>query len=496
MNSFLLQRTTRDRNSMPNSFSYIVLYSWPIVVIFLFLRLPLNAAIAWSIVGGYLFLPLRAGFNLPLLPTIDKTAIPSLAALFMCVVVSGRLRQQVTRNILVADKVGGVSNAIADVAPRHCTRQLSSKPPRRPAILVLFALAGLMFSSPIITALNNDESLLIGFRILPALTMYDAFSMILSLIIMTIPFFLAERYLFSEESHVMLLKVIGIASLVYSVAVLWEVRMSPQLNLSIYGFMQHSFLQQMRYDGFRSIVFLQHGLWVALFIAMSVISLSATWRIKKESKNRPTVWLYATFYMFGVLILQKSFGAIIIVMLLLPCTLLFSARWQMLVASFFSILILLYPLARIVDFIPTNEVYNYVNTIDPERAQSLQVRLVNEEELLAKAWDKPFFGWGGWGRNRITDELTGDDLSITDSMWIIIVGTYGVVGYTAQFGLLCLPVCLIAFRSNKIGLATAGLSIVLAVNLFDLIANATMTPVTWVIAGALMGRYTRASENC
>ena len=44
-----------------------------------------------------------------------------------------------------------------------------------------------------------------------------------------------------------------------------EVRLSPQINTWIYGFFQHDFIQMMRYGGFRPIVFLPHGLWVAFF---------------------------------------------------------------------------------------------------------------------------------------------------------------------------------------------------------------------------------------
>ncbi len=37
-------------------------------------------------------------------------------------------------------------------------------------------------------------------------------------------------------------------------------------------------------------------------------------------------------------------------------------------------------------------------------------------------------------------------------------------------------------------LATAGLCLILAANLIDLIPNATLTPITWLVTGAIMGR--------
>ena len=62
-----------------------------------------------------------------------------------------------------------------------------------------------------------------------------------------------------------------------------------------------------------------------------------------------------------------------------------------------------------------------------------------------KANDKAVFGWGGWGRNLVYNEW-GQQTAITDGAWIIVMGAMGWVGYLTQFGLLCLPLCLLAFR--------------------------------------------------
>ncbi len=75
---------------MPNTFAYVVFFLWPLVVIVLFLRLPVAAALAWSVIGGYLLIPGRTGFNFPLIPTIDKDGLPSLMAALMVLLVAGR----------------------------------------------------------------------------------------------------------------------------------------------------------------------------------------------------------------------------------------------------------------------------------------------------------------------------------------------------------------------------------------------------------------------
>src|SRR5699024_3988850 len=58
------------------------------------------------------------------------------------------------------------------------------------------------------------------------------------------------------------------------------------------------------------------------------------------------------------------------------------------------------------------------HSISDRRADSLQTRLTNEDRLSAKALQRPVFGWGGWGRNRVYNKY-GKDISITDGMWII-----------------------------------------------------------------------------
>jgi len=46
-------------------------------------------------------------------------------------------------------------------------------------------------------------------------------------------------------------------------------------------------------------------------------------------------------------------------------------------------------------------------------------------------------------------------------------------------------------RTMGLGFATAGLCLVLAVNLIDLIPNSGLTPLTWLIAGSVLGYWER-----
>src|SRR5439155_2863840 len=76
-----------------------------------------------------------------------------------------------------------------------------------------------------------------------------------------------------------------------------------------------------------------------------------------------------------------------------------------------------------------------------ERAQSLSVRINNENQLAARAMERPWFGWGGWGASRVQDE-NGKDL-VTDSLWIITIGKAGWVGLIGLTLMLLLPMILV-----------------------------------------------------
>ena len=77
--------------------------------------------------------------------------------------------------------------------------------------------------------------------------------------------------------------------------------------------------------------------------------------------------------------------------------------------------------------------------------------------------------------------------------WIITSGHYGWLGFIAMVGLLALPVLGLWCEARRPGaapvsMAVSTLSLILAVNMLDLLPNATLIPLTWLIAGALLGQ--------
>jgi hypothetical protein len=472
---------------MPNLFASLVLYSYPLLVLVLFNRLDRPQALIWSIMAGYLFLPERAGIDLPLLPALDKTLIPSLSAAVMCLAMPERRGGSRRAGVRVTAK-GRMPRAVwGDRLADVC-------------MLVLFAV-------PVAIYVTNTDPVIAGQRDIPGLRPYDIFSMMLNTGVMLLPFVLSRRYLNTPEAQLSLLRAFVAAGLVYAVLILIEVRLSPQLNKWIYGFYSHSFAQHIRAGGFRPMVFIQHGLRVGIFMAMATLAALTLWRVARAVGTMPRnqgstapsrLWSSGTYvgvflWLLVVLVLSKTIGALAITLLLIPVIGVLGTRLQTMVAAGLTLLILLYPMLRAADVVPVESIVAAAENVSAERAQSLQFRLENEDILLDRARDKPVFGWGDWGRSRVYEPVTGKDISVTDGFWIIAFGSSGWVGYLARFGLLALPVLTLVQRHSANPIVTTGLSFILVANLIDLIPNSGLTPLTWMVAGTLMARVRMAA---
>lgn len=457
---------------MPNPVAYLMLLIWPFVCLALFRNLPLQRALIWSILGGYLFLPPLAEFNLPLVPALDKVSIPNLSVLLILWLGTNERLQLWPASRTAALLVAGlVLSAIPTV--------LTNGDP-------------ILFQS-----LRGLEPILFPVDALPGQSIRDVGSVLIGQILMLVPFLLARQFLADERGLRELLLAFMLGGLVYSVPALFEIRFSPQLNTWIYGFFQHSFEQMMRNGGFRPIVFLPHALWLALFICIALLSAAALAR-QTPVLDRWKMLLW-TGYLAVVLYLCKSLASQAYALLLVPMVLLAPARWQIRLALVFATIAVIYPMLRNAGLVPLDAILAQAEAISADRAQSLGYRFDNEEQLLARAAEKPWFGWGGWGRNLVRDATNGNILSVPDGRWIIVFGTFGWLGYLCEMGLLALPIALIGlhlWRAGVAGLApwVAPMTLILGITMMDMLLNATLTPLTWLSAGALLGHGERLAK--
>ncbi len=447
---------------MPNPIALLALASFPLLVIVLFGNFRVDRALIWTMLIGYLFLPEPpAYFDFPLAPPLNKHNIPALVAFMAALYRYGR------DGPLLPQSFAGK------------------------ALMLIFVF------SPILTVLTNGEPVFWGEVGLPGLGPKDAIALSMQQFLVLLPFLLARQFLATGGAQKELLIALMIGGLVYSLLMLLEMRLSPQLNLWVYGYYQHFFGQSIRFGGYRPVVFLYHGLWVAFYTLMAVLAAWGLWRYAKQTATEEEElrgrWklLLAALYLSAILVLAKSLGALMFMVLLLPILLVMPVGWQVRIAIIIGVLALAYPLLKGASLIPEDYLLAKAYEFNQDRGGSLEFRFTNENLLLDRAYLKFWFGWGSWGRNHILDPVTGFLLTVTDGRWIITIGVYGWVGFAAEFGLILLPLVLIAreykHARENVSPLVGTLALMLAINVADMIPNATLTPLTWLLVGALTG---------
>ncbi len=253
-----------------------------------------------------------------------------------------------------------------------------------------------------------------------------------------------------------------VGGLIYVPFCLWEMRFSPQLHRTIYGFQQTPFDSAVRFGGYRPWVFMENGLALGMVLVLTTVFCRSFGALALLAVGVLTYWL------------SQRFRTAIPVLCLVAASPLYlglriTGAWSgesLAVAS-----------AQI-----SNE----------ERADSLRYRLQNEELLIARAMQKEITGWGRWGRFLVRNE-EGRQLSIPDGLWVILLGQFGLVGLAALPGVLLLPILLLLRRypvrmwGHPLVAPAAGLAIVLTLFMIDNLFNAMSNPPFLLAAGALAG---------
>ena len=433
----------------------LALYIWPALSAVLLGRMRLPLAILVVMFAGYMFLPVRTAIDFPMIPPLDKHVVPVLTVAVLLLLIS-KLQKG------------------AIYLPGFLPKSFLAK------VLMLLVVGG-SFG----TALTNGDQIITPLERLAALRPYDGFSMGIIAVLLLLPVFIGRKYFAHPDTHRLILIVMCITACIYAVLAFYEVRMSPQLNRMFYGFTPHAWIQHVRGDGFRPMVFMEHGLRVSLFFALALIASVGLFR----SGWRMGGMAVAIVWLLIVLVLSKSLGALLIAVFAIPIVLFLNLRMMILISAVIGFAVLSYPILRGGGLVPVEAAISVFSKIDQNRAASFQFRLDNEDLLLDRALERPLFGWGGFARNFVRDEK-GNNISVPDGYWVIIIGRSGWTGYIGEFGLMVMPLLFLFLYRGRLDINrdTATLSIILAANMIDLIPNSGQTPITWLIVGALWGR--------
>jgi len=203
----------------------------------------------------------------------------------------------------------------------------------------------------LLTALTNGDRLVYDWRVLPGLRLYDGLAFALTGLTMLVPLLLGRKFFAHPDRHALLLKILVAGGMAYSFLVLYEVRMSPQFSTMVYGFFPHDWRQHFRGGGWRPVVFMEHGLQRTLFVATVALAAFGAWR--SLTTGRRSLYLLAGVWLLATLILSNSLGATVIALFFLPFLLMASYRMQVLCAATIAAIVVLYPMLRSADIIPT-----------------------------------------------------------------------------------------------------------------------------------------------
>jgi hypothetical protein len=440
-----------------NAFAHLMFFTWPVVAIVLFATLRRSLAVSITIIGGILLLPERLELQLPGVPPIDKHGLVTICAMFGVVATNARL--------------------FGLLAPSSFWR---------------FAV---MAMNSVVTVLMNPDPMRFGYVIVPALDFSAIRAYLLAdLMGLAFPVWVGEAVFRNLDDLRDLLKTLVVGAILYIPLILIELRLSPQLHTWIYGFFPHEFSQAARAGGFRSNVFLVHGLVLSKMLEECVVAaLILRMQRQRIFGIKAGTW---GVVLFVVLVLNKSVAAIIYALFCVAVLIWTSPKVQMKISVVLLAIVFVYPVMRVEGWFPTDFLVSLStneqqkNTAD-DRGQSLAFRFANEEVLLAHMLERPWFGWGGHGRNN-TYDAQGHMVTVTDGQWIIELGVRGAVGTLVWFTLIAAPILtarrrLFRGRSPPEVAVLSACVLLLATSWADLLPNSGPSAYILLLVGATLG---------
>ncbi len=439
-------------------FSALALLFWLPFSFWLFSRERPARAAAHVLVWGMMWLPEVAAFDLPSLPPFSKYTFAAIGALL------GTWWR--SRSRLQAARVG-----------------------RGYDLIVLVMMLG-----QIGTVLTNQDPLRYGSWKtidLPGFTLYDGVSAAVRVLMQVgLPVLLGRALIRTERDLRDVLEVFVAGGLVYSLPILYELRMSPMLHENVYGFAARSdWLQNLRAGGYRPTAFMGHGLVVGFFMFVATIAAVTLHKAGKR-KFFGVPMGYVVAYLFLTLVMCKSaaplfYGAAGFILIRYV-----SIKAQTRVLLVLAFIVVSYPAARLTEVFPTQALVSAAGLLGGDRVQSLQFRFDNEDILLLKGSERPIFGWGGFSRERVFDAETGKDIVIQDGHWITVFGQMGVVGFVCFFALLLWPLLQVAngmgrIKSRQQRSLLAGLGYIIAICSVNMLPNMQFPNLQFYLAAGL-----------
>ncbi|MEM8609251.1 MAG: hypothetical protein AAGF92_19270 [Myxococcota bacterium] len=438
----------------PNILSTLVFFLYVPFSLWCMKRWPPAKGTTIAFLTGVLFLPEIVTFTIPGIPAFEKT---TLISMWVFIGIAAFHRERLT--------------SLAFPSPfKWCV--------------------GLLLVGGVFSVFLNMDPLNYGSSYVPAHRPYDVIHFTITRTLTMILPFVIGMVMFRDSNDLrQLLQALVTLALFYSVLQIGEIILSPQFNRWLYGYHQHSFAQTMRGGGFRPMVFMSHGLALALFTSLATIAAAALHKARLSVLGFPAKW--ATGYLALILVASRSVAAMLYGLVSIPLVLFVRPRLQVALGLVLASTLILYPTVRAMELIPVDDINEIVlEHYGVDKVGSLTVRFENEAAMLDKALERIWFGWGWHCRGCHYDTWSGAMISVRDGAWIKELGDGGVVGFFGHFWLLVFPVLALFRRIRSVPREAdrrllAALSLMVGWSAFDLIPNGNYNTLYLLYAGAL-----------
>jgi hypothetical protein len=434
-------------NNSVNTIAIAVLAGWVPAIFMLFALMGPRRAVITAFVVGYLFLP-ESGFRFATLPEINKVSLTPVGVILASLVFDG--------------------GRLFAIRPR------------------LIDLAWLVLcTSPIATSLTNNLGLMDGLA--------NSFTVIFS---WGLAYWIGRAYFTDWEAARDLAVGIVLGALAYAPLCWWEMKMSPMLHGLVYGLEFYSFRTDnyvfgIHLYGFRPNVFLSNGLTVTMFMGVSSVIAFGLYMAGAREKLLGVKMRWIVLFLVLTTFFCKAMGGIFL--MLVGLSLIMIARY---VGTKLPVLLLIfaapvYVLARSAGSWSGDFLLDMADAVSHRRAESLEFRLKNEDILAAKAMEQPVLGWGGWNRSHVLN-FWFQDTTISDGLWIILLGEYGLVGLGALVTLIVGAAFLLwvriptRFWNDPACASAVALMILISLYMVDSLFNATFNPIASITIGAVV----------
>jgi hypothetical protein len=351
-------------------------------------------------------------------------------------------------------------------------------------------LIGIMMVGNVLRVMANRQSLHYGPTVVPGLVPRNVITFCIEDVLLYVtPFVVGLALGSTRQRRQGMLRSWVACGVVYAVLSIIELRLSPQVNRWVYGYLQHSWAQMVREGGYRPLLFMTHGLELALFSTGTVLLSTILARYRRAVFGVPTtIWSY---FVLVIVLLSNSTAAALYAVTGKVLLHLASPRRQLSVALLVGLLVLANPITRTAGWLPTERLVDAVASWSPARAQSLGFRFENEDLMIERVRKKLWTGWGGYARIRSYDEITGEDLTTVDGAWIIVFASGGIPRFVGVFGLLFWPVFAAWRRRRQLPRShleiVAAFSIPAAFFAVDLIPNGQFNQLPFLLSGMVLG---------